>query len=76
VKVQTEDDREYHVMTRDLSPTGIRLLANRSLLGQKIRVHLAPTNGGRDCTFVVRILWSCTVGDDLYENGGTFLGMA
>jgi len=21
-------------------------------------------------------LWSCEVGDDLYENGGVFLGMA
>ncbi|HYV37246.1 MAG TPA: PilZ domain-containing protein [Gemmataceae bacterium] len=75
VKVQTEDGRDFHVMTRDLSPTGIRLLANRSFLGQKISVHLAPTNGGRDCTFLVRILWSCAVGDDLYENGGAFLGM-
>jgi hypothetical protein len=73
--VETEDNRTFRVLTRDLSPTGIRLLGSRSLLGQKVRVQLAG-NGGRDCTFLVRILWSCAVGDDLFENGGSFLGMA
>ena len=62
------------MLTRDLSPTGLRLLGSRSLLGQKVRVHLAG-NGGRSCTFLVRILWSCAVGDNLFENGGSFLGM-
>jgi hypothetical protein len=75
VKVQTEDNREYRVLTRDLSPTGIRLLGSRSFLGQKIRVHMAA-NGGRPCMFLVRVLWSCAVGDALFENGGSFLGMA
>ena len=73
--VETEDNRTFRVLTRDLSPTGIRLLGSRSLLGQKVRVELAG-NGGRECTFLVRILWSCAVGDDLFENGGSFLGMA
>jgi hypothetical protein len=75
VKVQTEDNREYRVLTRDLSPTGIRLLGSRSFLGQKIRVHMAA-NGARPCMFLVRVLWSCAVGDALFENGGSFLGMA
>jgi hypothetical protein len=74
--LETEDHRRYRVLTRDMSPTGIRLLGNRSLLGQKIRVRLEGLAGARSCTFLVRILWSCAVGDDLFENGGTFLGMA
>jgi hypothetical protein len=73
-KVQTEDNREFRVLTRDLSPTGIRLLGSRSLLGQKIRVHLTA-GAGRPCVFLVRVLWSCAVGDALFENGGSFLGM-
>jgi PilZ domain len=72
--VQTADNREFRVLTRDLSPTGIRLLGSRSLLGQKIRVHLVAP-GARPCVFLVRVLWSCAVGDALFENGGSFLGM-
>jgi hypothetical protein len=75
VKVMTEDGRQFRVLTRDLSPSGIRLLTTRSLLGQKVQVHLAPANGGKAVTFVVRILWSCAVGDDLFENGGSFIGL-
>jgi hypothetical protein len=74
--LRMEDGREFHVLTRDLSPTGIRLLGNRSLLGQKIHIELAEANGTRTCAFEVRILWSCAVGDGLFENGGSFLGMA
>jgi PilZ domain len=77
--VRLEDGREFRVLTRDLSPTGLRLLGSRSLLGQKVRVHLPAQlpaiQGSRSCTFLVRILWSCAVGDELYENGGSFLGM-
>jgi hypothetical protein len=74
--VQPEDGRVHHVLTRDLSPTGIRLLGSRSLLGQKLTVHLPETNGSPSYTFLVRILWTCTVGDDLFENGGALLGVA
>src|SRR5262249_21785819 len=73
-KVHTEDQRQFRVLTRDLSPTGIRLLGSRSLLGQKVRVQLAPI-GGRTCSFLVRILWSCEVGDQLFENGGSFVAL-
>jgi hypothetical protein len=75
ITVQTEDGREIRVLTRDLSPTGIRLLATRSFLGQKLRVYL-PNGNGSPLGFLVRILWTCAIGDDLYENGGTFVELA
>ncbi len=74
VRVQTEDLRELHLLSRDLSMTGIRLIASRSLLGQKIRVFLGE--GADACTLTVRILWACAVGDNLFENGGMFLETA
>lgn len=73
VKVLTEDDRELTLLTRDLSATGIRLIGPRSLLGQKLRVRIV--HDGRTMEFTVRILWTCPVGDDLVENGGTFLAV-
>ncbi|HMC90042.1 MAG TPA: PilZ domain-containing protein [Gemmataceae bacterium] len=75
VTVQAEDRRQYTLLSRDLSEAGIRLIGTRSLLGQKVRVQLDRGAGERPITFVVRILWTCTVGDGLFENGGTFLEM-
>ena len=79
VKVQAEDGREFTLLSRDLSVTGIRLLGTRRLLGQRVRV-LVPLPGGTVpgqpqvvWSFLVRILWTCAVGDDLFENGGTFI---
>ena len=75
VKVRTEDAREFTCLTRDLSATGIRLVGTKRLLGKKIEVHLA---GGADAPgwcFTVRILWTCPLGEDLFENGGSFLGI-
>jgi hypothetical protein len=74
VKVIAEDNREFTLLTRDLSTTGIRLIGTRRLLGQKVRVVI-PVEGEK-LEFQVRILWTCPVGDDLIENGGTFLGVA
>ncbi len=71
VKVQI-DEREFTHISRDLSPTGIRLIGTRGLLGQKVRVSL-PQEEGAPLTFLVRILWTCAVGEDLFENGGTFV---
>jgi hypothetical protein len=71
VRVLTEDQREWHLLSRDLSTTGIRLIATRSLLGQKLRVNLGSGEGA--CPLLVRVLWTCAVGDDLYENGCMFL---
>ena len=71
VRVLTEDQRERHLLSRDLSTTGIRLIAPRSLLGQKMRLFLGQ--GDEACSLMVRVLWTCAVGDDLYENGCMFL---
>lgn len=73
VKVVTEDDHEITQLSRDLSPTGIRLIGTRRLLGQKVRVLLPFGNPPVPRSFYVRILWTCAVGEDLVENGGTFL---
>src|SRR5262249_31947217 len=81
VKVRTEDGREFTLLSRDLSATGIRLIGTRSLLGQKVRVLVSLPGGatarqGQGWSFLVRILWTCAVGEDLFENGGTFLEVA
>jgi hypothetical protein len=73
VQVHTADGRTLTLLSRDISTTGLRLLGTRSLLGQKVRVTILPADGGEPCCFLVRILWTCAVGDDLFENGGTFL---
>lgn len=73
VKVTTEDGREHTLMTRDLSATGIRVFGTRQLLGQKVRVAITVPGQTLPTTFLVRILWACSVGDGLVENGGTFL---
>jgi hypothetical protein len=74
VTLFTEDQQELTVLSQDISPTGIRLIANRSLLGRKLRVVLPGTEVGQaTVTLVVRILWTTAVADGLFENGGTFL---
>jgi hypothetical protein len=71
--VLTEDGREHHLLSRDLSPTGIRLIGTRRLLGQRVHVVIPDPEGGPPTRFAMRILWTCAVGDDLFENGGRFL---
>jgi hypothetical protein len=73
VAAQAEDGRHFRLLSRDLSPTGIRLLAPRSLLGQKLRLTLPGAGKSPGPRFAVRVLWACAVGDDLFENGCTFL---
>ncbi len=73
VKVVNEEGRELTLISRDLSSTGIRLIGTHRLLGQKVRVHVPRPKSDTPWTFLVRILWTCAVGDDLVENGGTFL---
>lgn len=74
VRVVTEDGKERRLLSRDLSTSGIRLIGTRSLLGQKVCVHLGE--GADSYALVVRILWTCAVGDELFENGGMFLDAA
>jgi hypothetical protein len=73
VKVRTDDGKEFTLMSRDLSATGVRLLGTKRLLGQKVQLELPGGEGEPGCRVVVRILWTCAVGDDLFENGGSFL---
>jgi PilZ domain len=73
VKVLSEDGKQYTLLTRDLSTTGVRLIGTRGLLGQKVQILLPRDAGQEPYRLVVRILWTCSVGDDLFENGGTFL---
>lgn len=78
VKVRAEDGREFTLLSRDVSATGIRLIGTRRLLGQKVRI-LIPRPGTTEASasaewsFLVRILWTCAIGDDLFENGGAFM---
>lgn len=74
VKVKTESNEEFTALSKDLSPTGIRLITNRSLLGKKLRVYL-PTPGADSSPLIMvtRIVWTTAVADGLFENGGTFL---
>jgi hypothetical protein len=82
VQVFTEDGRQHTLLSRDVSATGIRLIGTRRLLGQKIRLLIpnpeAPADRPADegCSFIVRILWTCAIGEDLFENGGVFLELA
>jgi hypothetical protein len=75
VRVCTEDDREFTLLSRDISPTGIRLIGTRRFLGQKIRVQIPGTDSSTASTFLVRILWTCAISDDLFENGGAFISL-
>jgi len=51
----------------------MRLIGTRSLLGQKVEVRLPTSTKGESWCFVLRILWTCAVGDELFENGGVFV---
>lgn len=73
MKISTDDGVEHRLMSRDISPTGIRLLGTQRLLGQKVTVWLAAEEGQTPIGLATRILWTCAVGDGLYENGGNFL---
>jgi hypothetical protein len=73
VRVITEDGREFTLLSRDLSTSGIRLVGTRRLLGQKVRILIAGADEQLPWCFRVQVLWTCAIGDDLVENGGTFI---
>jgi hypothetical protein len=73
VRVRTEDGRIFELLSRDFSTSGMRLLGARSLLGQKLEVRLPAGSAGEEWCFVLRVLWTCAVGDELFENGGAFI---
>lgn len=70
IQVRTEDGKEFALLSRDISTTGIRTVGTRQMLGQKVRIQLRKDES---LWVVVRILWTCAVGDGLFENGGSFL---
>ncbi|HEV2949915.1 MAG TPA: PilZ domain-containing protein [Gemmataceae bacterium] len=73
-KILLPDHREIQLLSRDISPTGIRLIGTRSLQGQKVRVLIPrQDNGQGDWCFLVQILWSSQIGENLVEHGGVFL---
>ncbi len=73
VKVRTEDGTEHALVSRDLSATGVRLLGTKRLLGHKVQIELPSGNAEPARRLLVRILWTCSVGDNLFENGGSFV---
>jgi hypothetical protein len=75
IKLFTEDDRELNVLSRDISTKGLRFIASRGLLGQRVRVVISRPDNSAPICFVVRILWTCIVGDGLFENGGNVLSV-
>jgi hypothetical protein len=73
IRLLTDDLRAFNVLSRDLSATGLRFISTRSFLGQKVRVTLPRSCGIGPWNFAVRVLWTCSIADDMFENGGTFL---
>lgn len=73
VQVITEDGKTHGLLSRDLSTSGIRILGTKRLLGQKVYVLMPQGQDQPPCRLLVRVLWTCAVGDELYENGGMFL---
>jgi len=74
VTVYTDDGRELHVFSRDISASGIRLIGTYNLQGQRVRCRIAADDGDSPpCCFLVQVLWASAAGDNLYENGGIFV---
>src|SRR5262249_7871308 len=71
--VQSEDNRLYQVVTREISLSGIRLLCGCCFEGQKLRLWITFEPDHQTYCFLASILWSAAVGDNLYENGGILL---
>ena len=63
-------------LSRDLSPTGLRLIGTRSLLGHKVSVLLPRGPAMPPLSLQMRVLWTGMIGEDLFENGGVFVEMA
>ena len=73
VKVHTADGHVLNLLSRDVSTSGIRLVGTKQLLGQKVQVELPHAKSDAPLILNARILWTCAVGDELFENGGSFL---
>ena len=38
-----------------------------------MRVEFPVDDAAPPCRIIVRVLWTCAVGDELFENGGSFV---
>jgi hypothetical protein len=77
VQAQTEDGRVINLVSRDISISGVRLIATRGFQGEKLRVWIPrPGNSEERCCFLVHMLWSSPVADGMIESGGVFLDLA
>jgi hypothetical protein len=76
IRVFTADKSELNFLSRDVSLTGLRMIGNRNLLGQKVRVMIPPMDSGsRKWCFLIHVLWTNRVADGIFESGGIFLEM-
>jgi hypothetical protein len=76
IKVFAADNSELNFLSRDVSYTGLRMIGNRNLLGQKVRVLIPPVDsGGGQWCFLVHVLWANLVADGIFESGGVFVEM-
>ena len=73
-RLHTADGRVLHVLIRDISLSGLRLLGSCPLDGEEVQVWVPlPDAAEPPRGFAIRILWSAPVGDGLFESGGVFV---
>ena len=77
VRASATNSREFTLLARDISLSGIRLLSGQSLLGQQLRVRIPRDEDSSEVhCFLVRILWSAVVADGIHDNGGVFMDIS
>jgi hypothetical protein len=74
VKVLTAEGRAFNLLACDVSLTGVRLLGTHDVLGHKIKVVFPRSEPEtKPWCFLVHVLWTNLVADNLYECGGMFV---
>lgn len=73
VRLQTADGRTLHLLSRNISLSGIRLVGATPLQGKTVSLWFGGEGDRPSWGFSVRMLWSSPVGDRLIESGGIFL---
>jgi hypothetical protein len=73
VEILTPDGHTLRFLSQDISLTGIQLIGNCSLLGQKVRVRISRVSRS-PVTIVLLVLWAAEAGDGLVQQGGVFVG--
>ncbi|MCS6851985.1 MAG: PilZ domain-containing protein [Gemmataceae bacterium] len=76
VQAQAENGPLLHLLSRDISLSGVRFLSSYQLAGQKLRVWIPrPSASKESYCFLVHVLWSAQVADGIYESGAVFLAL-